>query len=52
MFELFEKCLQMKAASQDDLAQLLGQEPTVATLSVRSGAVEEFSNRHQRSLKK
>jgi len=44
MFEILEKCLQTKTATQADLVQLRSQKRAMTTCTVKNGTVTEFSN--------
>ena len=44
MFEILEKCLQTRIASQADLVQLRGQKRVMTTCTVKNGVIEEFSD--------
>jgi TldD protein len=44
MFEIFERCLESKAADRADLVQLRGQRRTITICTLKNGTVENFSN--------
>ncbi len=44
MFEILEKCLQLKMVDQADVVHLRGQQRLITLCTVKNGVIEDFSN--------